>query len=316
MPAPFQREEEIVSCGYQFTTKGDLTVSTVSTVPSIVPADKKGFKTFIKRNPLISMYIIMFTIAWSVMVPQALYSQGITSAPLPMWLEILTGWAPGIAAVIVTSIIKGRTGIRELFRRFLVKGIGAQWYFVSLFLLAIIILGGIGLHALFGGAMPVIPVAGESAVNIVLSFLLLILVGALFNTEEIVWRGFALPGLQEKYSVLVACLLVAVPEVLLHLPNFWMKNLAFYQTVGIFWFSAFSVAMVLIYAFVFNKTKGSLFFVTIMHASQNAWANLLSDNTARPFQFTVALAWMIAIALIFTTNGQLGRPSDQSESTE
>jgi membrane protease YdiL (CAAX protease family) len=70
------------------------------------------------------------------------------------------------------------------------------------------------------------------------------------------------------------------------------------------------VAAVFIYTFVFNKTKGSVLIVTIMHASQNAWSNLLSDNTLRPFQFTVAVVWMIAIALIFLTRGQLGYESE------
>jgi hypothetical protein len=111
--------------------------------------------------------------------------------------------------------------------------------------------------------------------------------------------------------VLVACVLLAIPEVTLHLPLFWVKENPFYQTVGLFWFSAFSVALVFIYAYLFNKTKGSLLLVTILHASQNAWANLLSDNTAGPFYFTVALAWMIAIALIFLTKGQLGYEARQ-----
>jgi hypothetical protein len=88
----------------------------------------------------------------------------------------------------------------------------------------------------------------------------------------------------------------------------------FYQTVGAFWFTAFAVAAVFIYTFVFNKTKGSALIVTIMHASQNAWSNLLSDNTLRPFQFTVAVVWVIAIALIFLTKGQLGYESETSKS--
>lgn len=120
------------------------------------------------------------------------------------------------------------------------------------------------------------------------------------------WRSFALPRLQTRYGVLTACVLLSIPESLLHLPYFWNKDVAFYQTVGMFWFTAFNLALVFIYAFMFNKTKGSLLIVTIAHASQNAWANLLSDNTLRPFQFTVALVWMIAIALIFITKGQLG----------
>jgi membrane protease YdiL (CAAX protease family) len=155
--------------------------------------------------------------------------------------------------------------------------------------------------------MPVIPAAGSSFVNTAIVFVVFIVLGALLNTEEIAWRGFALPRLQARYGVLAAGLLLVIPEVALHLPLFLDKTNPFFQTVGIYWFSAFSVAMVFVYIFVLNKTRGSLLIVTLMHASQNAWANLLSDDhMARPFQFSVALVWMIAIALIFFTKGQLG----------
>ena len=159
--------------------------------------------------------------------------------------------------------------------------------------------------------MPAIPAAGAPLWKIAFAFLLFVVLGFLINTEEIAWRGFALPRLQSRYPVLIACVLLAIPEVALHLPLFWVKDNPFYQTVGLFAFSAFSVALVFIYAYIFNKTKGSLLIVTILHASQNAWANLLSDNTARPFYFTVALVWMIAIALIFLTKGQLGYEAKQ-----
>jgi membrane protease YdiL (CAAX protease family) len=278
----------------------------MSVITSNLTSNETGLKALIKRHQLISMYILLFVLAWSVLIPQALYSQGLLSAPLPAFLEILTGWAPGIAAVVITTIVAGRAGVRELLRRFLIWRVGIQWYLTAFFLLALLILGGIGLHVLFGGARPTIPAAGAPLWNITLAFLLFVVLGFLINTEEIAWRGFALPRLQSRYNVLVACVLLAIPEVALHLPLFWVKDNPFYQTVGLFWFSAFSVALVFIYAYIFNKTKGSLLIVTILHASQNAWANLLSDNTARPFYFTVALVWMIAIALIFLTKGQLG----------
>ena len=281
----------------------------MSVVTSNVTSSETGFKAFIKRNQLISMYVLMFGMAWSVLMPQALYSQGLLSVPLPAFLQILIGWAPGIAAVAVTAIVAGRAGVGDLLKRFLVWRVGAQWYLIALFLLALLILGGIGLNVLFGGAMPMIPAAGAPFWKIALAFLLFVVLGFLINTEEIAWRGFALPRLQSRYNVLIACVFLAIPEVALHLPLFWLKDNPFYQTVGLFWFSAFSVALVFIYAYIFNKTNASLLIVTILHASQNAWANLLSDNTARPFQFTVALAWMIAIALIFFTKGQLGYES-------
>ena len=74
-----------------------------------IPATREnGIRAFIKRNPLLSMYLIMFAIAWSIMIPQALYSQGILSAPLPEILEVLTGWAPGMAAILVSAALAGR----------------------------------------------------------------------------------------------------------------------------------------------------------------------------------------------------------------
>jgi membrane protease YdiL (CAAX protease family) len=265
-----------------------------------------GIKGFIKRNPLISMYIIMFVVAWSVMVPQALYSQGILSASLPEFIEILIGWAPAIAAIIVSEVIAGRAGVRELLQRFLIWRVGLRWYLVSAFLLAILILGGIGLHVFFGGTMPAIPAADAPLWQTALIFLVLVLIGFLFNTEEVAWRGFALPRLQSRYDTLIAALLITIPEVLLHLPLFWANENPFFQTVGVYWFSAFSVAAVVVYIYVFNMTKGSLLIVTLLHASQNAWANLLSDNSVGPFHFTVTLIWLIALTLIIATRGRLG----------
>ena len=277
-----------------------------------IPASREsGVKAFIKRYPLLSMYLIMFALAWSIMIPQALYTQGILSAPLPSFLEILTGWAPGIAAVIVSAVVAGRAGVRGLLGRFLIWRVGVQWYMTSLFLLAFLILGGIGLHVAFGGEMPHIPAAGAPAWDIALTFVLFVVLGFLINWEEVAWRGFALPRLQVRYGALLAALLITVPEVLLHVPLYWIED-SFIRSVGVGWFSAFSVAAVVIYIYVFNRTQGSLLIVTLLHTSQNAWSNLLSDNSPRPFYFTVLLIWVIALLLISSTRGRLGYPSDSS----
>ncbi|HKY53172.1 MAG TPA: type II CAAX endopeptidase family protein [Anaerolineales bacterium] len=282
----------------------------MATISSVASTHESGLKAFVKRNPLISMYALLFLLGWPVQILDALASHGLAPKP-PTIFTIATGLTPAIAAVIVTAVLTGRAGVKDLFRRFLIWRMGVQWYVVGLFLLAVVILGGIGLHVLFGGTMPTIPISGAPMGLIVFAFTVTVIVGAVINTEEIAWRGFALPRLQSRYGALTAALLIAVPESLFHLPHFWNLDSVFYQNVGLFWFTAFTVAIVFIYTYIFNKTHGSLLIVTILHASQNAWANLLSDNTLRPFQFTVALMWMIALALIFITKGQLGYTSEQ-----
>ena len=277
----------------------------MSAVSSVTAPQAGGLRAIIARHPLISMYILIFLLAWPEMIYEAAFSRGLVAAKLNMALALLIGWAPGVAAVIIAAIIGGKAAVGALLRRFLVVRVNIVYYLLALFLLAAVILGGIGLHMLFGGAMPPIPAAGAPVVTAILSFLVLLVVGILLNTEEIAWRGFALPRLEARHGALIACLLLAIPEALLHAPYFFDKSVDFYSTVGIPAFTAFSVAAVFIYAFIYNRT-GSLLIVTIMHASQNAWANLLSDNSARPFYFTVALMWAIALALIFLTRGKLG----------
>lgn len=288
----------------------------MTTVSSLAPTTDNGLVAFVKRHPVISMSILTLAFAWPGLIWEALYSQGLVASQSPIVLSLLIGWVPGIAAVVVSAVLAGRAGVRELLGRFLIWRVGIQWYLVGFFLLAVIILGGIGLHVLFGGAMPAIPATGSVWWEVALSFVLLIVVGSLLNTEELAWRGFILPKLQPKYGALAASILITIPESLLHLPYFWNRDVDFYQTVGVFWFTAFAVAAVFIYTYVFNKTKGSVLIVTIMHASQNAWSNLLSDNTLRPFQFTVAVVWMIAIALIFITKGQLGYEAERNTTNE
>jgi uncharacterized protein len=197
-------------------------------------------------------------------------------------LEILTGWAPAMAAILVSVALAGSAGVAKLMRRFLIWRVDIQWYLIGAYLMVLIILGGIGLHIALGGQMPFIPASGAPAWDIALTFLIFVLLGFLINTEEVAWSGFALPQLQAHHGALLAALLITVPEVLLHVPLFWVQD-SFIETVGLGWFSAFSVAAVLIYVYVFNMTKGSLLIVTLLHASQNAWSNLLSGNSARPF---------------------------------
>jgi uncharacterized protein len=282
----------------------------MTTVSSVITSNESGFRGFIKRNPLLSMYALVFLLGWPVQIVDALASHGWAAKP-PMILTIATGLTPAIAAILVTATLAGGEGVKKLFRRFLIWRVGVQWYITGTFLLAAVILGGIGLHVLSGGAQPALPIAGAPVSMIVFAFTVTVIVGAIVNTEEIAWRGFALPRLQSRYGALIASLLIAVPESLFHLPHFWNLESTFYQNVGLFWFTAFTAAIVIIYTYLFNKTNGSLLVVTILHASQNAWANLLSDNTLRPFQFTVALMWMMAIALIFLTRGQLGYDARQ-----
>lgn len=254
-------------------------------------------RTWIQKHQVITLFILIYILEWSVLVPAALDSNGLLPFHIPKLVEFAVGWAPGIAAVTVSGIVGGRQAVGDLLRRLLRWRVNIGWYITALFGIAGAILAGIGLHKITGGGPVTIPAAGVPILTILLVFLVTMVVGILVNTEEIAWRGFALPRLQTGRSALAATLLIAVVEGLTHLPLGFTKGL-FVQQIGLPVFMLFTIALAILYSWIYNSTRGSLLIVTLLHASQNAWSNLISPPELRPFYFTVGLFWLAALIVI------------------
>jgi membrane protease YdiL (CAAX protease family) len=249
--------------------------------------------------------ILVYLFEWVVLVPGAADARGLISfhGTVASILGYLSGWGPGVAAIIATSLTVGRGGVRDLLRRYLIWRVHPGWYLAALFGTAGFILGGIGLHVLLGGKAPALPAASVPLATVALVFVVTVIFGVIVNTEDLAWRGFALPQLQPAFGPLIASLLIGIPEGLTHLPYFFVPG-DFRQQVGLFWFMAFSVAIVILMTWMFNNTRGSVLLAVLYHSGQNAWANLLDTtprpgpNDLRPFILAVALMWVAAIVVI------------------
>ena len=254
---------------------------------------------WIARHPMLPLCLIMFGVEFFDAALYILHARGLIAFKMPDGLAFLLSILhPAVAASVVTYAMSGRKGLRELFGRLLIWRVGGWWYVFIFGFYAVIMMGGNFLHVVFGGAQPVIPVAGDPLWAIPIKFALFLLFGVVTNTEEFAWRGVALPYLKAKYNnALVAALLVSIPEVFLHLPDYFDPEMNFRRSAGIVAFTIFSMALSVIFAWVFINTKGSLLIVTLLHASGNAWSNLLTDDSPRPFYFSVALFVLFAIGI-------------------
>ncbi len=255
---------------------------------------------WIARHPLVTMYLIMFGVEFTNATLYILYSRGLISFKVPDGLAfIMSLLHPAVAAALVTVAISGRKGLRELFSRFLIWRVSGWWYLFIFAFYAIDMLAGNSLNAAFGGVKSVLPIAGDPLWAIPIKFGLFLGFGLLTNTEEIAWRGVALPLLKARYNnALMAALLVAVPEALLHAPDYFVDEMNFRKSVGALMFTIFTIALSVIFAWVFLNTKGSLLIVTLFHASGNAWSNLLTDNSIQPFYYSIAIIVIFAIGVI------------------
>ncbi len=141
------------------------------------PARKgTGMAALIRRHPLPAFFVIAFALTW---------------ATVPFGVFMAAG--PLVAALIVTGVVDGRVGLRELWSRMLRWRVGLRWYAA-----AILIPLGVGLAT--GGLNVALGASDSPFVRIELSSLVLMfamrLVVPVFAPvgEEPGWRGFALPA--------------------------------------------------------------------------------------------------------------------------
>lgn len=266
------------------------------------PRSQLSPAAWIRRHPMLALVLLVFFFEWIVLIPAAAEERGISPIHVPAILELIAGWGPGLAAAIVTAAVAGKVGVKNLFRRYLIWRVSIGWYLIAILGTAAFILGGIALNVLLGGKVPTLPAVGMTPANVVLVFLVTVAFGFLTNTEDVAWRGVALPTLQGRHGALIASLIIGVLEGLTHLPYFFVYG-DFRQQVGI-WFMVFTLAIVIIMTWMYNSTGGSLLIVVLYHATQNAWANLLDTtpapgpNDLRPFIFAVVLMWVVATTVI------------------
>jgi membrane protease YdiL (CAAX protease family) len=183
---------------------------------------------------------------------------------------LLAGYGPTFAALIVAATVHGRAGVRSLLSRIVRWRVGVQWYVIAIFLPAVLFLAAALLDRAFGGRLPA---TGAPWFAVLLVPLLLVVQG-IFNGEEPGWRGFALPRLQGRYNALVASLILGVIWTLFHAPIFFSHGPSVFggqsgeSPVG---FLVFTVALSVLFTWVFNNAGGSVLLTWLFHSAMNTW---------------------------------------------
>jgi hypothetical protein len=93
-------------------------------------------KAFIAKHPLKTYYALTFAISWSgfvlVVGPDGFPGNGSqfdSLVPLVV-LAMLAG--PSVAGILLTALVSGRAGLRELLSRLLRWKVAARWYVAAL----------------------------------------------------------------------------------------------------------------------------------------------------------------------------------------
>jgi membrane protease YdiL (CAAX protease family) len=136
-------------------------------------------------------------------------------SPSLLLLVFPGSFGPSLAAVLTTAADEGRTGLKELLGRLFIWRVDIRWYLVVLLGPLLVAVATTVIDRLLGGSGPGL---GEPRIpeGLPTSLILLGLLPAFLMSldfgrplgEEISWRGYALPRVQEEHSALGTALIL------------------------------------------------------------------------------------------------------------
>ena len=225
---------------------------------------------FIRRRPLTSFLLWFFTVAQAfVLVPAVLQAHGHAWLGEPPVFQFFVCGSTLVGlllpAAVITRIVDGPQGLRELWRRSFAARVPLRWY--ALAFLGVPVLATALAVVLFG------PPAGSSVTSALLSgFVLQTVLTFLPNNwwEEVAWMGFFQSRLQSRGSSAVRAALITGPLFAVqHVALVYGGGMTAVILMAIL--IVFTVPFRMVMAWAYNRT-GSLFLVGVLHAVSNGVA--------------------------------------------
>jgi membrane protease YdiL (CAAX protease family) len=282
-------------------------------------------KAFVKSHPVLSYFALTFAISWGGILivvggPGAIpgtKEQVETLLPIAI-LAMLAG--PPIAGILLTGLLYGRTGLRDLLTRMTRWRVGARWYATALLTAPLSMMAAVlALSITSPEFLPAIFTSPDKTTLLLMGIVPGLTAGFL---EELGWTGFAIPRMRLRYGVLSTGLIVGVLWGAWHIltNGLWASDIAsgalslaiflpaYLITFLVGQLPAYRVLMV----WVYDRT-GSLLVAMLMHTSLTASTFILQPLAISGAALLVvtlayaAAAWVVVAGVAVANGGHLSR---------
>lgn len=259
-----------------------------------------GLFELVRRHPLGSFTVLAWGLSWAYWIPMAIRGEIVTPGATTGASHFPGLLGPMVAALIVTAIVGGRSGLREYLSRFAQWRVPLRWYGFAV--LPIVLFTAMGaLLVVSGGPAPDLADLSEFSGLPELAAPLLILAVLLFNGygEEAGWRGFLVPGLLKRRGVFTTSLIVAAIWFTWHAPSFLV--IEGYRIFGLGIVPMMGLGLIagaMILTWLYVGSGGSIWIVALWHLTYNfASASSAGRGAAGMMVYAAILVWAIAVAI-------------------
>lgn len=259
----------------------------------------------VDRHRILSFFAGAFAFSWTFWIGVATSTD---AESLGLVVVIPGAFGPPLAAVAITWVAGDDLGnwVRTVHR------IRAPllWYGAALLIpVAMVVVGTIALAVL--GVDIVVGELPLRAIGFLPTVSFMALLGG--GQEELGWRGFALPRLEQYLRPWIAAIVLGVVWAVWHLPLFYLPGTS--QFGGPFLlYGTGVIGLSVVFTWLYNKSA-SVAVVMVLHGSYNAALVLypvpieqLNGGAAGSDVLAVGAAttWLAAIVLLVFTRGDLG----------
>jgi membrane protease YdiL (CAAX protease family) len=215
-------------------------------------------------------------------------------------LVAMASWTPNIAAILIVWKTRRRGGMRELLAGWKKWRVSFVWYLAGICPIVIALVAA-GIYSIIQGK-PILLQTGISGITIVSMIVFHTIQGA--TGEELGWRGYALPKLEERYSPLLSAIVLGL------LISGWHSVLHLVSPIGVpewqFWMTLVCYSVII--AWIYHRSNHSLIIVTLFHFSFNFSLDLVTAklgliDLGTLFQF-YTWAYLVIAVLVTIAGGR------------
>lgn len=282
-------------------------------------------RKFVKHYPLFFFFALAYGYSWAfwliLIACSSLFNIRYDMYAWPLfWLTGL--WGPSLSAIILTGLQSGKMGVRALLSSLVRWRVGLIWYLFALLAIPASKLLVFALTVVLGSSI-FDPARLLDLTGLLPAFLFFLVYGAPLQ-EELGWRGYALPRLQERWGALMGSLLLGILWILWHLPLFWLPGSPYESAVQsqpflpfFLNFAAYVLPSTFLFTWLYNNARGSVFLCLLLHAANNVSGSIASMLGVTDYtQFNLVnnlIIWLLAFIIIVATRLNLSWQKQQGQ---